>query len=124
MVTDISVVIASPVYVEIEIKLAKVTKLYLHTLSITVNGDVRSAPRVLSTRQEPFTSLADIYNHRDTIISCSNIDTLFYGQFDLIYLFDLASFNSRAAVRIFNVTNGNYTYSENVVLSGDSVQEL
>lgn len=99
----------------------KGTKLYVHTLHFRVNGDVNSQPRILSTRKEAFTSLLDIYNHRDTIFSNSNIDTLFYTQFDLIYLYDLYTFQGTPAVRIFNIVNKDYTYSTNVVLVSDTV---
>lgn len=99
----------------------KGTKLYVHTLHFRVNGDVNSQPRILSTRKEAFTSLLDIYNHRDTIFSNSNIDTLFYTQFDLIYLYDLYTFQGTPAVRIFNIVNKDYTYSTNVVLVNDTV---
>ncbi|MBO6280783.1 MAG: hypothetical protein J6M95_04315 [Bacilli bacterium] len=99
----------------------KGTKLYVHTLHFRVNGDVNSQPRILSTRKEAFTSLLDIYNHRDTILSNSNIDTLFYTQFDLIYLYDLYTFQGTPAVRIFNIVNKDYTYSTNVVLVSDTV---
>lgn len=99
----------------------KGTKLYVHTLHFRVNGDVNSQPRILSTRKEAFTSLLDIYNHRETIFSNSNIDTLFYTQFDLIYLYDLYTFQGTPAVRIFNIVNKDYTYSTNVVLVSDTV---
>ena len=102
----------------------KGTKLYIHTIHFVVNGDVHSYPRIISTRKEPFTSLRNIYDFRHTIISCSNIDTLFYTQFDLIYLYDLYTFQGTPAVRIFNIVNKDYTYSTNVVFGGDTVTDI
>lgn len=102
----------------------KGTKLYVHTLQFRVNGDVNSQPRILSTKSTPFTSLRDIYDNRNTIFSCSNSDTLFYTQFDLIYLYDLYTFQGTPAVRIFNIVNRDYTYSTNVVLVGDTVTPI
>ena len=126
MEAEIEVIVTPSLTIEctLTLPLAKASKLYLHTLTIRVNGDVVSSPRVLSTRNEIFTSLADIANNRDKIFSNSNIDTLFYAQFDLIYLFDINTFYGIPAVRIFNVTNGNYTYATNIVLENDVVSEV
>ena len=126
METEVEVVVSPNLVIEctLTLPLAKASKLYLHTLTFRVNGDVISSPRILSSRSEKFTSLPDIANSRDKIFSNSNADTLFYAQFDLIYLFDINTFNGTPAVRIFNITNGNYTYATNIALVDDVVTEI
>lgn len=90
METEVEVVVSPNIVIEstLALPLAKASKLYLHTLTFRVSGNIVSSPRILSSKSEKFTSLQDIASNRDEIFSNSNADTLFYAQFDLIYLFD------------------------------------
>lgn len=100
----------------------QVKPLFLHNLQFVVNGDVNLQINIISTRIAPYTSIQTFVNDRQNIVNPSNSGSIFAAQFDLLYIFDLNA--SPLSIRIFNITNGNYTFSTNIAFVKDTSNVL